>query len=96
MAHGSVSMTDVYCRFYIVERFGPMPATFWSTWGVILMAITPILIAGACATYTSEHGSVRITDYMVDDFLCSYGFGECTSSTSTNAVNDRFRCFGQS
>nr|ODN95032.1 pheromone a factor receptor [Cryptococcus depauperatus CBS 7855] len=39
-------------RFYIVEAFGPLPATYWNTWGVIWMAIVPILIAAACATYT--------------------------------------------
>ncbi|WVQ78574.1 hypothetical protein IAT38_000660 [Cryptococcus sp. DSM 104549] len=39
-------------RFYIVESFGPLPATYWDTWGVIWMAIVPILIAAACATYT--------------------------------------------
>lgn len=27
-------------RFYVVEMFGPLPATFWDTWGVILMAVS--------------------------------------------------------
>ncbi|RXK41913.1 pheromone a factor receptor [Tremella mesenterica] len=39
-------------RFYVVEGFGPMAATYWDTWGVILMAIIPIVIAGAAAVYT--------------------------------------------
>jgi pheromone a factor receptor len=27
-------------RFYVVESYGPMPATYWNTWGVILMAVS--------------------------------------------------------
>jgi hypothetical protein len=27
-------------RFYIVKGFGPLPATYWDTWGVIGMAVS--------------------------------------------------------
>ena len=26
-------------RFYVVEAFGPLPSTYWDTWGVIGMAV---------------------------------------------------------
>lgn len=29
-------------RFYVVEKFGPMPATWWDTWGVIWMAVSQV------------------------------------------------------
>lgn len=29
-------------RFYLVEKFGPMPATWWDTWGVIWMAVSRV------------------------------------------------------
>ncbi|ODN98420.1 pheromone a factor receptor [Cryptococcus wingfieldii CBS 7118] len=47
-----VHLSNMDRRFYVVERFGPQPATYWNAWGVIWMAIVPILIAVACATYT--------------------------------------------
>lgn len=41
-------------RFYIVERLGPQAATYWNAWGVIWMAIVPILIAVTVVVYTSK------------------------------------------
>ncbi|WWC89812.1 uncharacterized protein L201_004738 [Kwoniella dendrophila CBS 6074] len=47
-----VHLTNMDRRFYVVESFGPMPATYWNNWGVFWMAILPILIALVCAGYT--------------------------------------------
>ncbi|WRT67387.1 uncharacterized protein IL334_004358 [Kwoniella shivajii] len=47
-----VHLSNMDRRFYVVESFGPLPATYWNGWGVFWMAIVPILIALACAAYT--------------------------------------------
>ncbi|WWC60851.1 uncharacterized protein I303_103427 [Kwoniella dejecticola CBS 10117] len=48
-----VHLSNMDRRFYVVESFGPMPATYWNVWGVFWMAIIPICIACACAVYTA-------------------------------------------
>ncbi|WWD15621.1 hypothetical protein CI109_100043 [Kwoniella shandongensis] len=47
-----VHLSNMDRRFYVVEAFGPMPSTYWDTWGVIWMAIVPIVIAIGCLIYT--------------------------------------------
>ncbi|KAK8870086.1 hypothetical protein IAR55_000656 [Kwoniella newhampshirensis] len=47
-----VHLSNMDRRFYVVESVGPMPATYWNTWGVVWMAVVPILIAATCAVYT--------------------------------------------
>lgn len=47
-----IHLSNMDRRYYNVERFGPMPATYWDTRGVIITAIVPICIAGAVAVYT--------------------------------------------
>ncbi|WVW82815.1 hypothetical protein I302_104827 [Kwoniella bestiolae CBS 10118] len=48
-----VHLSNMDRRFYVVEGFGPLPATYWNGWGVFWMAIVPICIALACAVYTA-------------------------------------------
>ncbi|WWC69207.1 uncharacterized protein I206_103144 [Kwoniella pini CBS 10737] len=48
-----VHLSNMDRRFYVVESFGPMPATYWNGWGVFWMAVIPICIACACAVYTA-------------------------------------------
>ncbi|OCF71595.1 pheromone a factor receptor [Kwoniella mangroviensis CBS 8886] len=48
-----VHLSNINRRFYVVESFGPIPATYWNGWGVFWMAVVPILIALACAVYTA-------------------------------------------
>lgn len=31
-------------RFYVVEGFGPLPATYWDTWGVTGMAVSATIV----------------------------------------------------
>ena len=35
-----IHLSNMDRRFYIVEKFGPMPATYWDTWGVIITAVS--------------------------------------------------------
>lgn len=49
-----IHLSNMDRRFYIVERLGPQAATYWNAWGVIWMAIVPILIAVTVVVYTSE------------------------------------------
>lgn len=35
-----IHLSNMDRRYYIVERFGPMPATYWDAWGVIITAVT--------------------------------------------------------
>lgn len=41
-------------RFYIMEGVGCVPATYWDTWGLIAMALVPIVIAITAGIYTSR------------------------------------------
>ncbi|OXC86425.1 pheromone a factor receptor [Cryptococcus neoformans] len=47
-----IHLSNMDRRFYIVERLGPQAATYWNAWGVIWMAIVPILIAVTVVVYT--------------------------------------------
>ncbi|KJE05297.1 pheromone a factor receptor [Cryptococcus gattii NT-10] len=47
-----IHLSNMDRRFYIIERLGPQAATYWNAWGVIWMAMVPILIALIVAVYT--------------------------------------------
>ncbi|KAE8541020.1 hypothetical protein D1P53_002374 [Cryptococcus gattii VGV] len=47
-----IHLSNMDRKFYIVERLGPQAATYWNAWGVIWMAMVPILIALIVAVYT--------------------------------------------
>ena len=55
-----VHLSQMDRRYYVVQGFGPMPATYWNTWGVVWMALVPISIALGCLVYTSESVSSEI------------------------------------
>ncbi|KAI9637959.1 pheromone receptor 1 [Dioszegia hungarica] len=49
-----VSLTCRLTRFNIVEGFGPVPGVYWDTWGVVWVAVVPIIIAFMCFGYTCK------------------------------------------
>lgn len=53
-----IHLSNMDRRFYIIERLGPQAATYWNAWGVIWMAMVPILIALIVAVYTGEQSSL--------------------------------------
>ena len=93
-------------RFYIVESFGPLPATYWDTWGVIAMAVSrqdislinntdtrqivPLLIAVAVGVYTGEFC------HFVLMLTNSHGPGQHPPAAPTDADHARFRRVRQS
>jgi pheromone a factor receptor len=60
-----VHLAQMEKRYYIAEGFGAFASTYWDAWGVVWMAMVPIVIALAALIYTGEPSDISTAEAIL-------------------------------